>query len=51
MHIGHVVRDVPVVGCAGKREMKVDLDGVNEISTASCVGAKVESGSGSDEGL
>ena len=51
MHIGHVVRDVPVVGCAGEREMEVDLDGVGESRTASCVGAKVEGGSGSDEGL
>jgi len=51
MHIGHVVRNVPVVGRAGEREMKVNLNGVNEIRTASCMGAKVESGSGGDKSL
>jgi len=51
MHVGHVVRDVPVIGCTGKREMEVDLYRVDEISTASCMGAKVESGSCSDEGM
>ena len=51
MHVSHVGRDVSVVGCTGKREMEVNLDRVDEVSTASGVGAKVESGSGSDEGF
>ena len=51
MHVSHVGRDVSVVGCTGKREMEINLDRVDEVSTASGVGTKVESGSGSNEGF
>ena len=51
MHISHVVRDEPIVGCAGEREVKVHLNWVCEIRTAGSIGAKMKCGSGRDEGL
>ena len=41
MHVSHVIRDKPVVGCAKEREVKVALDWVNEVRAAGSVRAKV----------
>ena len=51
MKIGHVIRDKPIVGCATQGEVKIALDGVDEVLAAGSVRAKVECGCGKDEGL
>ena len=51
MQIGHVSRDKPIVGCAKQGEMKISLDGVDEVLAAGSMRAKVECGCGKDEGL
>ena len=51
MYISHVVRDEPIVGCAEEREVKIHLNWVCEVRTASSMRAKMECGGSRDEGL
>lgn len=51
MHISHVFRDEPIVGCAEEREVKIHLNWVCEVRSASSMGAKMEGCGSRDEGL
>ena len=42
MHVSHVIRDKPIVGCAKEREVKIHLDWVCEVRAAGRMGAEMK---------